>query len=346
VDGTLGWRSILPLQTKDAMTLASVATIFEGPLTDALIAALEHANEPMAVTKLAQIIPLPYKKQKSRFESILQELVAQGRAHGFPPFRSRQPRYWTKDQDHYARALILNLLVEKGPSRPAEVEKPIKSRLKSWPKDRLTALQKVLIQEGKIRELPPLGKTKVRRLSLKPPEPREYLEKLFAQSLVKPLAKVIAQLHQEGAAPEQLLGDANAIWQETLEKMELFACLKTIACQDRRAEGVNPLMSPSHQGPDVLRTSNPELTALMQGMLTLKPNSAQGAMVAIPDLRNYLRDAFAEKEEFDRAVLKLAETGRIDLHRHTFPASLDDSERAALVKDERGNYFIGIVLRR
>jgi hypothetical protein len=52
------------------------------------------------------------------------------------------------------------------------------------------------------------------------------------------------------------------------------------------------------------------------------------------------------KEEFDRAVLKLAETGRIDLHRHTFPASLDDSERAALVKDERDNYFIGIVLRR
>src|SRR5260370_33619679 len=119
VDGTLGWRSIFLPQPKDAMTLASVPTIIEGPLADALIAALEHASEPLAATKLAQIIPLPYKKQKSRFESILQELVAQGRVHGFPPFRSRQPRYWTRDQDHYARVLILNLLVEKGPSRPA-----------------------------------------------------------------------------------------------------------------------------------------------------------------------------------------------------------------------------------
>jgi hypothetical protein len=328
------------------MTIASVPTILEGPLADALVAALRHANEPLAATKLAQIIPLPYKKQKSRFESILQELVAQGRVHAFPPFWSRQPRYWTKDQDHYARALILNLLAEKGPSRPAEVEKPIKSRLKSWPKERLTGLRRLLIREGKIRELPPLGRTTVRRLSLKPPEPHEYLEKLFALSLVKPLAKVIGQLHQVGVAPEQLLADANAVWQEALEKMEPFACLKTTACQDRRAEGVNPLMSPSHQGPDAPRPSSPEPTALVQGMLTLKPNAAQGAMVAIPDLRNYLRDAFVDKEEFDRAVLKLAETGRIDLHRHTFPASLDDSERAALIKDERGNYFIGIVLRR
>jgi hypothetical protein len=195
-----------------------------------------------------------------------------------------------------------------------------------------------------------LGRTKIKRLSLQSPQPREYLEEVFTLNVVKPLRKVIELLHQEGAAPTQLLADANAIWQETLIKLEPFKALMAPSNNEGRAGGVSPLISDARQtassGQQIEVPHTPAPEAIVQGMLALKPNAAQGAMVALPDLRIFLRETFTNKQVFDCAVMQLASQGQVDLHRHTFPASLDELEKAALVTDERGNYFIGVVLRK
>jgi hypothetical protein len=62
-------------------------------------------------------------------------------------------------------------------------------------------------------------------------------------------------------------------------------------------------------------------------------------------LRRHMRDMFPTKAVFDTAVLQLAAAGRVDLHRHTFPANLDEQERTALVTDGEGDFYMGIVLR-
>jgi len=49
------------------------------------------------------------------------------------------------------------------------------------------------------------------------------------------------------------------------------------------------------------------------------------------------------KKDFDRAVLSLASQGKVALHHHDFPTSLSQAEREALVQDERGTYYVGVV---
>jgi hypothetical protein len=62
--------------------------------------------------------------------------------------------------------------------------------------------------------------------------------------------------------------------------------------------------------------------------------------VSLPQLRQAARDAFAAKVCFDAAVLRLAQAGKVALHRHDFPASLGEENRASLVQDARGKCFV------
>ncbi len=319
------------------MTTVPIASGTEAELAEVLVAALDRAEEPLAVTKLGKLLPTPFKKANKSFDAILNELANQGRIHRFHPFRSgKKPRFWTRTASHYARELIVQLVAKKGPSRPNELWTPIHSRLKDWPKEQFTELLPSLLQEGRIRELPPLPGTKVKRLSVHPPNPREYLAKVFEKSVAKPLRKIFDLLREEGVPPFELKKDANAIWQETLAAL----------APGSNREGT---AGPSSRMP----TSLPEVNIaqalaeefILQGMTSLKPNAAQGAMVALPDLRRHLHDALPAKETFDAAVLRLAKAGRVDLHFHSFPASLDEQEKAGLVTDGKGTYYMGIVLR-
>lgn len=80
-------------------------------------------------------------------------------------------------------------------------------------------------------------------------------------------------------------------------------------------------------------------------MLQVKLAAAQGGLVPLPELWRSLQNEGWDKASFDRTVLNLAESYRVSLHRHNFPASLSQEERAELVADGLGNYYIGIALR-
>ena len=45
---------------------------------------------------------------------------------------------------------------------------------------------------------------------------------------------------------------------------------------------------------------------------------------------------------FDKSVLKLADDGRIWLHRHAYPAEASEDE---IVRDDRGNCYMGLVIK-
>jgi len=95
----------------------------------------------------------------------------------------------------------------------------------------------------------------------------------------------------------------------------------------------------------------PALTAaenernIFRVMTSLKPAAAQGALVYIPDLRQAMRDIFPDKESFDRAILELAKLEKVQLQSHSLPAELTEEQRAAMIDNGRGSYFMAIGIR-
>lgn len=85
--------------------------------------------------------------------------------------------------------------------------------------------------------------------------------------------------------------------------------------------------------------------SLLTRMVQIKLAAAQGGLVPLNELWHSLRTEGWDKTSFDRAVLHLAESYRVALQRHNFPNSLSEAERAELVADQLGNYYVGISLR-
>jgi hypothetical protein len=84
---------------------------------------------------------------------------------------------------------------------------------------------------------------------------------------------------------------------------------------------------------------------LLARMVQIKLAAAAGGLVPINELWKSLQTEGWDKASFDRIVLGLSEQYRVALQRHNFPASLSGEDRAELVADELGNYYVGIALR-
>jgi hypothetical protein len=82
-----------------------------------------------------------------------------------------------------------------------------------------------------------------------------------------------------------------------------------------------------------------EMAAVMRAVQEEEAADRPGALLSIKNVR---RRAGLPKEEFDAAALELQSQGRLVLHYHDFPASLSSADRDAMVRDSRGNYYIGV----
>jgi hypothetical protein len=86
--------------------------------------------------------------------------------------------------------------------------------------------------------------------------------------------------------------------------------------------------------------------AIVDGIIRLDPAARTGALIALPELRQFLKGRFKTKKAFDDAVLSAADAGKIVLHRHVFPSSLTEKERTDLVYSAPSDsYFIGAAFR-
>ncbi len=78
-------------------------------------------------------------------------------------------------------------------------------------------------------------------------------------------------------------------------------------------------------------------------LFALALDTSSNGLLSIRELRARLP---FDKQHFDRVALELMCDELVTLHHHDFPESLSEPDRAELVVDRRGNYFVGIALRR
>jgi hypothetical protein len=85
---------------------------------------------------------------------------------------------------------------------------------------------------------------------------------------------------------------------------------------------------------------------ILQAIENLGRDPRLGGFVSMLDLRRAVERQLPDYDRFDRALLDLARSRRVDLYPHDFPGSLTREERRQLDTDERGRCFNGVSLRQ
>jgi len=122
--------------------------------------------------------------------------------------------------------------------------------------------------------------------------------------------------------------------------------IQTAALADDRAASSSPRAERVEAS--VAASSDPSNGNLDRGTFLdalheLARKNPEGALLPVRELRCVVR---LSKERFDSTALLLAKEGAVTLHYHDHPASLPVSQRAELVQDDRGTYYMGIAFRR
>ncbi|HEV3162918.1 MAG TPA: hypothetical protein VGZ22_02675 [Isosphaeraceae bacterium] len=293
-------------------------------VVEVVLRALERAEEPITAKQLRDQLTGPYKIAVEELERLLEEQASLGRAHRFAPYRVKAHRYWSRDLDHYARSAILKAL-DKQPRTSSELIRGLKSPLKGCPDQRLRLLLSELKDKGRVRELPTFVRSRTKRISTRPPAPREYLNDA--------LQDIYKKLEKAGVSRDQVNAAALAI----LQPVAPFA-----AATPPTAPG-SASTPPSPPEPSA---SPEEVEAMILERIKQEwPQATGGALVPLSELRKAVEFPLADKAEFDAAILRLADRGSVNLHHHDYPGGLSDNERAGMVSDGRGGYYIGVSLR-
>ena len=204
----------------------------------------------------------------------------------------------SRDPEELARQIIHDILALR-PHTQVELLRKLKLQLPDYNPSQQIGLIVRMAKERSIHQLPAFLGTRISRYSLKPPDPKEYIE------------DAIAKLSKALSIPPELI-------------LEAFS-------------GTTPSQS---EPPKNVRSEE-----LLSRMVQIKLAAAAGGLVPINELWKSLRSEGWDKASFDRTVLGLSEQYRVALQRHNFPASLSGEDRAELVADDLGNYYMGIALR-
>lgn len=268
--------------------------------------ALAQAPRPLTAKQLRTSLTGPFRLEEEKLAALLDEQVTAGRAYRFAPAgASPQPRYWTRKPEEWAQQTLLRVLAQQ-PRTRAEALARAKSALAGFSKERQQQLLAALVREGQAYELPFVVGGRAKLYSALPADARDYLD-----DAINKISKKLSVPRSEVLRIARLLAEAE---------------------------------EPTPQAAPPTLPSDPN-EAVLARMVQIKLAAAQGGLVPLNELWHSLKDAGWDKKSFDRTVLSLAESYRVALQRHNFPASLKEEERAELVIDELGNHYVGIALR-
>lgn len=300
----------------------SIPESFQTPDTPAAIRQMvTTAAAPLTAEVIYQNLPGGYASGKKELTGILRSEVQSGRLFRWQPGpRSRKERFWHQEESGYIQERILASLAAQPLTRQALLEK-MKKNVVAYAGTTLTKLINTTVEslvKGKtLYLLPPFGRYRSLRYSRTPADPRNYLA-----AVRKEFELVCRKLKKAGVTPDDIL--------TALVDMTGFSL--------------------SLHPPDTLSTSKSKemlsevlLNTVLASISQLDPKALHQAPIWIPDLRQYLK---LPKTTFDRAILTLAERGKVFLNRHAHPAQMTDAEKETMIPDDQGGYYVVVVLRR
>lgn len=315
------------MKSRVSQVNTQLATATAPEVVEVVVKALQRAGEPLTASKLRQQgLTGPYKLPDKQLQILLEDLVAQGRVHRFEPSKKGgKPRYWTQDYGEYARQVMQNVLHRKGPLTRSQLDSSLKSPLKGISWERLERIRQEMVAGGQIYEWPPLERSRIPKFSTLPPNPRDYLR--------EPIRRVAEQLIKAGVTREQMV--------------QAVRDLLGVPPSDPDGEpALSDVDTPNNPEPPPRQPSDEELgQRILERMVLVVPAAANGALVSLRELWRSMQFQVPDKSAFDRAVLRLAEGGYVALHRHDYPAGLSDEEKAEMIPDGRGSYYIGVARR-
>lgn len=94
---------------------------------DAVLAAVQQSEEPVAAGDVARGVKLPFKLSAAEVSRLLEAMAASGGIHTIAPRTAKGgPRYWHGNQREFDRRCIVRLLEDKGPQGEAAVKRAVK----------------------------------------------------------------------------------------------------------------------------------------------------------------------------------------------------------------------------
>jgi hypothetical protein len=279
---------------------------------DLVFRVLSEAEQPLNLSSFLKSLPNWGRSREQQLRKHLDALVKEGRVRGHGVSRRV---YWLPELEEKAAARVIEALGKSTLTRK-KLESKFKSILVGWPVVKRDELLTRLEKESRLYKLPALKGSGI-LFSARPAQPNDYLQKPI-QTLAAELRKLQKKLEKAGVTTDQFFASAHAIWQKSLPAVTNESAISAPPSSEQM---------------------------ILDCMRRLDNEAGNGALVSLSELRQALAAQIPDKSGFDRAVLKLADEGRVVLHRHVYPASLNPEERESLVNDDRGNFYVGVAFR-
>lgn len=295
----------------DSNTYAGVSDLVAPILT--LLAA---ADAPLPCNQILSALPNAAGIKLDQLTLLLDRLVAQGRLTAYAPYRTQHPRYWDRPEEEYVRSVVRSRLADRSLVR-AELLRGISAQLKGIPAARQVTILRRMLAEGTLHEFPPFLGARAKRIALQPLDPGEYVEDA--------LRKLTDRLTPLGIPPTALR-------------------TALVTPQSRFSQPtIQPL--PAAAPPTAAQPVATVAETILQCATDAFPQAGQGALISFSQFRGLPPIAHLQREQVDQALIELAKTRRIALHAHDFPLGLASEAREMLLRDERGNHYMGFTLR-
>jgi DNA-binding HxlR family transcriptional regulator len=146
---------------------------------DVIVRTLASFDDPVTVSTLRHKLPGPYQCDEAELQRRLDDLIAQGLAYRFKPYRGKADRYWNRSPRDYAAAILTSQTVGRFATKNALVTQ-FGKRLKELNAKELGDLIQQLVRSGKLHTGQFLG-GRSPRYSASPVDARALLENAIEQ---------------------------------------------------------------------------------------------------------------------------------------------------------------------